>query len=47
ALSLDYKNLVESSKFADVSIQVGEKPNTEYFYAHSLILRTRSPYFQE
>ncbi|CAG8565251.1 23856_t:CDS:2, partial [Gigaspora rosea] len=46
-LSQDYKNLVESSEFADISIQVGEESNKAYFYAHSLILRTRSSYFRE
>ncbi|CAG8786820.1 23610_t:CDS:2 [Gigaspora margarita] len=46
-LSQDYKNLVESSEFADISIQVGDESNKAYFYAHSLILRTRSSYFRE
>ncbi|RIB29419.1 hypothetical protein C2G38_2238949 [Gigaspora rosea] len=45
-LSQDYTNLVENSKFADISIQVGKNSKT-YFHAHSLILRIRSAYFRE
>lgn len=45
-LSKDYQNLFESGEFADVTIQVGEKPNTKVFRAHSLVLRTRSTYFR-
>ncbi|KAF0438932.1 BTB-domain-containing protein [Gigaspora margarita] len=46
-LSQDYKNLVKNSEFTDISIQVGEEFNKAYFYAYSLILRTRSSYFWE
>src|SRR5688572_4436813 len=31
---------------ADVIIQVGENQNMKEFYAHSVILRARSPYFK-
>ncbi|CAG8477703.1 31053_t:CDS:2 [Gigaspora margarita] len=47
-LSQDYKNLAENSDFSDIKIQVGKRPKNEVsFYAHSLILRACSPYFQE
>ncbi|CAG8806716.1 31781_t:CDS:2 [Gigaspora margarita] len=46
-LSQCYQSLLESSEFYDISIQIGKKSNKEYFKAHSLILRIRSPYFQK
>ncbi|RIB18251.1 hypothetical protein C2G38_2245900 [Gigaspora rosea] len=41
-LSQNFKNLKNDPTFADIKIRVGN----EEFCAHSLILRTRSPYFQ-
>ncbi|CAG8457555.1 4427_t:CDS:2 [Gigaspora margarita] len=46
-LSQYYQRLFESSEFYDISIQIGKKSNNEYFKAHSLILRIRSPYFRK
>ncbi|KAG9305343.1 hypothetical protein G9A89_007838 [Geosiphon pyriformis] len=45
ALSNDFGNLLESQKFSDVKIVVGEAPNIRTFHAHSQILAARSPYF--
>ena len=45
-VSLDYEKLYESGKFTDVSIHVGREPNSKIFFAHSLILCTRSAYFK-
>src|SRR2546421_6390900 len=44
-LSKDLLKLFESSAANDVSIIVGEGPNTKMFKAHSAILISRSPYF--
>ncbi|CAG8729425.1 8374_t:CDS:2, partial [Acaulospora morrowiae] len=38
--------LFESEEYADVTIQVGSEPNAKFFRVHSLILRTRSPFFR-
>ncbi|KAG9304778.1 hypothetical protein G9A89_016808 [Geosiphon pyriformis] len=45
ALSNDFGNLLDSQKFSDVKIVVGEAPNIRTFHAHSPILAARSPYF--
>jgi len=44
-LSRDLLKLFESSSLYDISITVGEAPNTKVFKAHSAILISRSPYF--
>ena len=44
-LSKDLLKLFETSTAYDVSITVGEAPNTKIFKAHSAILVSRSPYF--
>ena len=43
--SKEYNDVLESGKFSDTEILVGEEPNTKVFKAHSLILKIRSPYF--
>ena len=45
-LSSDYEKLYESGKYTDVSIHVGKEPNNKIFLAHTLVLYTRSPYFE-
>ncbi|RIA95152.1 hypothetical protein C1645_758328 [Glomus cerebriforme] len=44
-LSRDYTKLLDSGAYSDVIIQVGQEPDYQEFRVHSLILRTRSPYF--
>ena len=39
--------LYESGKHADISIHVGREPNNKIFLAHSLVLCTRSAYFED
>ena len=46
-LSSDYEKLYESSKYTDVSINVGREPNNKIFLAHSVVLCTRSTYFEK
>jgi len=46
-VSLDYEKLYESGKYTDISIHVGREPNSKIFLAHSLILCTRCPYFED
>ena len=41
-LSADYEKLYESGRYADISIQVGKEPNSKIFFAHTLVLCTRS-----
>ena len=41
-LSSDYEKLYESGKYTDVSIRVGKEPNSKIFFAHTLVLCTRS-----
>ena len=45
-LSADYEKLYESGRYTDVSIHVGKEPNSKVFLAHTLVLYTRSPYFE-
>ncbi len=45
-LANDYEKLLEIDKGCDVIIYTGEDENVKEFYAHSLILRTRSEYFR-
>ena len=47
ALSSDYQKLYESGKYTDISIQVGREPNNKIFFAHTLVLYTRSTYFED
>ena len=46
-VSLDYEKLYESGKYTDISIHVGQEPNNKIFLAHSLVLCTRSTYFED
>ena len=46
-VSLDYEKLYESGKYTDISIHVGREPNSKIFLAHSLVLCTRSAYFED
>jgi len=46
-VSLDYEKLYESGKYTDISIHVGREPNSKIFLAHSLVLCTRSTYFED
>ena len=46
-VSSDYDKLYESGKYTDISIHVGREPNHKIFLAHSLVLCTRSAYFEE
>ena len=42
----DYEKLYESGKYTDISIHVGREPSNKIFLAHSLVLCTRSAYFE-
>jgi len=46
-LSSDYEKLYASNKYTDVSINVGREPNNKVFLAHSVVLCTRSTYFEK
>ena len=46
-ISSDYEKLYESGKYTDISIHVGQEPSNKIFLAHSLVLCTRSAYFEE
>ena len=45
-LSSDYEKLYESGKYTDVSIHIGKEPNSKIFLAHTLVLCTRSKFFE-
>ncbi|CAG8715227.1 35176_t:CDS:2 [Gigaspora margarita] len=42
----DFERLYESKEHYDTIIMVGEEPNVEKIYAHSIVLYTRSSYFR-
>jgi len=46
SLSSDYEKLYKSGKYTDVSIHVGQRPNNSIFFAHTLVLCTRSLFFE-
>jgi len=46
-VSTVYEKLYESGKYTDISIHVGREPNSKIFLAHSLVLCTRSAYFED
>jgi len=46
-VSSDYEKLYESGKYTDISIHVGQEPNNKIFLAHSLVLCSRSVYFED
>ena len=45
-LSSDYKKLYKSGKYTDVSIHIGKEPNSKIFFAHTLVLCTRSKFLE-
>ncbi|RIA99428.1 BTB/POZ protein [Glomus cerebriforme] len=45
-LSQNYTELLENQEYCDVTINVGEDPNTKIFRAHKNILCCRSPYLR-
>ena len=45
-LSTDYEKLYESSRYTDISIYVGKEPNNKIFLAHTVVLCTRSTFFE-
>ncbi len=46
SLSKDLSLILNNADDFNVIIQVGDNRNTKEFYAHSVILRARSPYFK-
>jgi len=46
-LSSDYGKLYKSGKYTDVSIYVGKEPDNKIFLAHTLVLCTRSAFFED
>jgi len=46
SLSSDYEKLYANGKYTDISIHVGREPNTKIFLAHTLVLCTRSTFFE-
>ena len=46
SLSKDLSLILYDADDFDAVIQVGENQNAKEFYAHSVILRARSPYFK-
>ena len=46
-VSSDYEKLYESGRYTDISINVGQAPSNKIFLAHSLVLCTRSAYFED
>ena len=45
-LSADYEKLYENRRYTDVSIQVGQEQSSKIFFAHALVLCTRSKFFE-
>ncbi|CAG8501811.1 8085_t:CDS:2 [Funneliformis mosseae] len=45
SVAKNYAKLLEEEETSDVSITVGSGEDVKTFYAHSLILRTQTPYF--
>ena len=45
-LSDDYEKLYESGRYTDISIHVGKEPNNKIFLAHTVVLCTRSKFFE-
>ena len=45
-LATDYEKLYESGKYTDVSIHTGKEPNSKIFFAHTLVLCTRSKFLE-
>ena len=45
-LSADYEKLYESGRYTDISIHVGKEPNSKKFFAHTVVLCTRSQFIE-
>ena len=45
-LAADYEKLYESGKYTDISIYTGKEPNSKIFFAHTLVLCTRSKFLE-
>src|SRR6185437_2427556 len=45
-LAADYERLYESGKYTDISIHTGKEPNNKIFFAHTLVLCTRSKFLE-
>ena len=45
-LSHNFSQLLDDAEDYDVIISVGENSNIKEFHAHSIILKSRSPYFK-
>ena len=45
-LSSDYEKLYESGRYTDISIHVGKEPNSKIFFAHTVVLCTRSKFIE-
>ena len=46
SLSSDYGKLYGSGKYTDISISAGREPSNRIFFAHTLVLCTRSTYLE-
>ena len=46
SLSADYGKLYDSGRYTDISIYVGKEPNNKIFLAHTVVLCTRSTFFE-
>ena len=45
-LSIDYEKLYESRRYTDVSVHIGKEPSSKIFFAHTLVLCTRSKFLE-
>ena len=45
-LSVDYEKLYESGRYTDISIHVGKEPYSKIFFAHTVVLCTRSKFLE-
>ena len=46
SLSVDYEKLYESGRYTDISIHIGKEPNSKIFFAHTVVLCTRSKFIE-
>ena len=46
SLSADYEKLYESGRYTDISIHVGKEPSSKIFFAHTLVMCTRSKFLE-
>ena len=45
-LSADYEKLFESGRYTDISIHIGKEPSSKIFFAHTLVMCTRSKFLE-